>query len=95
MTEENDVREQKDDDEEYAQAYGFWIFVFGVVGAIVGYNLGLEAGFGFWPNVGLAVIGFIVLAVIAYTFRKVIAVVGAIVILITVIMAVIEGMRSA
>ncbi|MDJ0905917.1 MAG: hypothetical protein QNI96_07850 [Woeseiaceae bacterium] len=95
MTDEQNVDVREDHDEEYADAYGFWIFAFGVIGAVVGYNIGAEAGFGFWPNVGLGVLGLLVLAIVAYRFRRMIAVVGAIAIVIAVVAAVIEGIRSA
>jgi hypothetical protein len=87
--------DSEEEDQEYAEAYGFWIFVFGVAGALAGFNLGAEWGFSFWSNVGLAALGFTILASVAYTFRKAIAMIGAVVILITVVMAVIEGIRSA
>ncbi len=95
MTDEQQTIEQSDHDEENAEAYGFWMFAFGVIGAVVGYNIGAEAGFTFWPSVGLGVVGLIVLASVAYKFRRVIAVVGAVAILIAIVAAVIEGIRSA
>lgn len=95
MTDEQQTIEHSDHDEENAEAYGFWVFAFGVIGAVVGYNIGAEAGFTFWPSVGLAVFGLIILASVAYKFRRVIAVVGAVAILIAIVAAVIEGMRSA
>lgn len=95
MTDEQQVEEHNDHDEEYADAYGFWVFAFGVIGAVIGYNIGAEAGFSFWPNVGLGVVGLFVLAAVAYKFRKTVAVVGAVVILIAIVAAVIEGIRSA
>ncbi len=95
MSDEQNVEVQENHDEEYADAYGFWIFAFGVIGAVVGYNIGAEAGFSFWPNVGLGVFGLVALASIAYKFRRAIAVVGAAAIVIAVVVAVIEGIRSA
>ena len=95
MTDEQQAVDQTDHDEEYADAYGFWVFAFGVIGAVVGYNVGAEAGFSFWPNIGLGVLGLVVLASVAYKFRKAIAVIGAVAILIGVVAAVIEGIRSA
>lgn len=95
MTDEQQIDEQAEQDEENAEAYGFWVFAFGVIGAVVGYNVGAEAGFSFWPSVGLAALGLIVLASIAYRFRRIIAVVGAVAILIAIIAAIVEGIRSA
>ncbi len=95
MTDDEQIDEQSNHDEEHAEAYGFWVFAFGVIGAVVGYNIGAEAGFGFWPNIGLGFVGLLLLASIAYRFRKIIAVVGAVAILIAVVAAVIEGIRSA
>ncbi len=95
MTDEQQTSEQIEHEEEHADAYGFWIFAFGVIGAVVGYNIGAETGFGFWPNIGLGVLGLIVLASVAYKFRKAIAVVGAVAIVIAIVAAIIEGIRSA
>ncbi len=94
MSEEHLV-EQPTDDEEYEEAYSFWLMVFAVVGAAVGYNLGAEAGFSFWVNLLLGAVGFFTLAAVAYRFRQVIARVGAVVIVIAVIAAIVEGIRSA
>ena len=52
MTDEKQIEDQVDD-EEYAEAYQFWVFAFGVIGAVIGYNVGAEADFSFWLNVGL------------------------------------------
>ena len=95
MTDDQLPDEQNSDDEEHSEAYGFWVFAFGVIGAVVGYNIGAEAGFSFWPSIGLGFVGLIVLASVAYRFRKIIAVVGAVAILIAIVAAVIEGIRSA
>ena len=95
MTDDQQNNEHSDHDEENAEAYGFWILAFGVIGAVVGYNIGAEAGFSFWPNIGLGFIGLLILASVAYRFRKTIAVVGAVAILIGIVAAVVEGIRSA
>lgn len=95
MTDEQQASKHIDHDEEYAEAYGFWVFAFGVIGAAVGYNIGAEAGFSFWPNVGLGLAGLLVLAIVAYRFRRTIAVVGGVAILIAIVAAVVEGIRSA
>lgn len=99
MTDQQQVEElvdaEVDHDEEYADAYGFWIFAFAVIGAVVGYNIGAEAGFGFLANLGLGAIGFFALSMVAYKFREIIAKVGAVVILALVVFAVIEGIRGA
>lgn len=95
MTDEQQTNDQTDHDEEYADAYGFWVFAFGVIGAVVGYNIGAEAGFSFWPNIGLGLVGLLILASVAYRFRKIISVVGAVAILIAIVIAVIQGIRSA
>ena len=95
MTDDQQIEEQSNQDEEHAEAYGFWVFAFGVIGAVVGYNIGAEAGFSFWPSIGLGFIGLLVLASVAYRFRRIIAVVGAVAILIAVVAAIVEGIRSA
>ncbi len=95
MTDEQQIDEQTEHDEEHADAYGFWVFAFGVIGAVIGYNIGAEAGFSFWPSIGLGVLGLLVLASVAYKFRRIIAVVGAVAILIAIVAAVVEGIRSA
>ena len=95
MTDEQQIEEQVDHDEEYAEAYGFWVFAFGVIGAVVGYNVGAEFGLSFWPNIALGTLGLVVLAVVAYKFRQTIAVVGGVAIVIAVVAAIVEGIRSA
>ncbi len=95
MTDDQQIKEQNDHDDEYAEAYGFWVFAFGVIGAVVGYNIGAEAGFSFWPNVGLGLLGLLILASIAYKFRRIISVVGAVAIVIAIVIAIIQGIRSA
>ena len=95
MTDEQQVEEQVENDEEYAEAYGFWVFAFGVIGAVVGYNVGAESGLSFWPNIALGALGLVVLATVAYKFRRAIAVIGGVAILIGIVFAVIEGIRSA
>ena len=95
MTDEQQIDEQSSHDEEHAEAYGFWVFAFGVIGAVVGYNIGAEAGFSFWPSIGLSFVGLLALASVAYKFRRIIAVVGAVAILIAVVAAIVEGIRSA
>ena len=95
MTDEQQSGEQSDHDEEYADAYGFWVLAFGVIGAVVGYNIGSEAGFGFWPNIGLGALGLLILASVAYRFRRIISVVGAVAIVIAIAIAVAQGIRSA
>ena len=95
MTDDQQTDVQSSQDEEHAEAYGFWVFAFGVIGAVVGYNIGAEAGFGFWPSIGLGFVGLLVLAGVAYRFRRIIAVVGALAILIVIVAAIIEGIRSA
>ncbi len=95
MTEQHEAEVEKTDDEEYADAYGFWIFLFGGGGAVAGYLAGSEMGFSFWPNLGFALLGFILLSSLAYRFRKIIAVAGAVLIVIVIIAAVVEGMLTA
>ncbi len=95
MTDEQQIEEQVDHDEEYAEAYGFWVFAFGVIGAVVGYNVGAESGLSFWPSVALGALGLFVLAGVAYKFRRTIAVVGGVAIVIGVVAAIVEGIRSA
>ncbi|MEM7432147.1 MAG: hypothetical protein AAF351_09415 [Pseudomonadota bacterium] len=96
MSDEQLVEEPTNDDEEYEEAYQFWLLVFGVVGAVVGFNVGAEVfGWSFWLNLVLGLVGFIAMAVVAYRFRQIIAKVGAVVILIAVIAAIVEGIRSA
>ena len=95
MADDQQIKEQNDHDDEYAEAYGFWVFAFGVIGAVVGYNIGAEAGFSFWPNVGLGLLGLLILASIAYKFRRIISVVGAVAIVIAIVIAIIQGIRSA
>ena len=95
MTDEQQIEEQVDHDEEYAEAYGFWVFAFGVIGAVVGYNVGAELGLSFWSNIALGTLGLVVLAVVAYKFRQTIAVVGGVAIVIAVVAAIVEGIRSA
>jgi hypothetical protein len=96
MTDENIVEETgEEDDQEYAEAHGFWILIFGVAGAIAGFNLGAEWRFRFWSSVGFAALGSTLFASVAYKFREVIARIGAAVILIICVIAVIEGVRGA
>ena len=95
MTEQHQADVEKTDDEEYEDAYGFWVFAIAVAGAVVGYIAGSEFGFSFWPKLGFAAVGLIVFGSIAYRFRKIIAVVGAILIVIAVIAGIVEGMLSA
>ncbi len=95
MTEQHDNEVEKTDDEEYGEAYGFWVFAIAIAGAIGGYLTGSEFGFTFWPNLGFALVGLIVFASIAYRFRKIIAIVGAVLIVIAIIAGIVEGILSA
>ena len=96
MTEipQSDVQE-KVDDAEYSEAYDFWIFAIAVAGAIVGWVAGSEFGFSLWPKVGLAFLGLVIFGSIAYRFRRIIAIVGAVLIVIAIIAGVIEGILTA
>ncbi len=95
MTEQHQADVENTEDEEYGEAYDFWIFAIAVAGAIGGYVAGSSLGFSFWPNLGFALVGLIVFGSIAYRFRKIIAVVGAVLIVIAIIAGVVEGMLTA
>ena len=96
MTElpQSDV-EEKLDDAEYGEAYDFWVFIIAIAGAIAGYVAGSEFGFSFWPKVGFAFLGLVVFGSIAYRFRKIIAIVGAVLIVIAIIAGIVEGILTA
>ena len=95
MTEEQIPEVETTDDEEYGEAYDFWVFWIAIGGAVLGYLGGSELGFSLWPNVGFALVGLIVFGSLAYRFRKIIAIVGAVLIVIAVIAGIVEGMMSA
>lgn len=82
-------------DEENGEAYDFWIFAIAIAGAIGGYFGGAALGFTFWPSMGFALTGLIVAGSIAYRFRKIIAIVGAVLILIAIVAGIVEGMLTA
>ena len=95
MSEQHQEELEKTDDEEYGEAYDFWIFAIAIAGAIGGYLGGSALGFTFWPNLGFALVGLIVAGSIAYRFRKIIAIVGAVLIVIAIIAGIVEGILTA
>ena len=95
MTEHQPAEVEKTDDEEYSEAYEFWVFGIAIAGAIGGYLGGSALGFSFWPNLGLAVAGLIVAGSVAYRFRKIIAIVGAVLILVAIVAGIVEGILTA
>ena len=86
---------ESSDDEENSEAYDFWVFAIAIAGAIAGYVAGSELGFTLWPSLGFALVGLIVFGSIAYRFRKIIAIVGAILIVIAIIAGIVEGILTA
>ncbi|MDJ0907573.1 MAG: hypothetical protein QNI99_00150 [Woeseiaceae bacterium] len=94
MTNHDDIAE-KLDDAEHGEAYDFWIFIIAVAGAVGGYVAGSEFGFSLWPKLGLAFLGLVVFGSIAYRFRKIIAIVGAILVVIAIIAGIVEGILTA
>ena len=95
MTEQHDANVDNTDDEEYGEAYGFWVFAIGIAGAVGGYVGGSALGFTFWPSLGFALAGLIVCGSIAYRFRRIVAIVSAVLIVIAIIAAVVEGILTA
>lgn len=95
MTDEQNPEVEKSDDEENSEAYDFWIFAIAIAGAIAGYVTGAELGFTLWPSLGFALVGLIVFGSIAYRFRKIIAIVGAVLIVIAIIAGIVEGILTA
>ncbi|MCP4271265.1 MAG: hypothetical protein GY781_04765 [Gammaproteobacteria bacterium] len=96
MSDEQNVNEEQQvADDENTEAYGFWIYAFGVIGAVIGYNIGAEVGFTFWVNLGFGFVGLVALAIVAYKFRKTVAIVGGIAVVVIVVIAIVEGIQSA
>ena len=95
MTEDYEDKAEKLDDAEYGEAYDFWVFIIAVAGAIGGYVGGSSLGFTLWPSLGFALVGLIVAGSIAYRFRKIIAIVGAVLIVIAIIAGIVEGILTA
>ncbi len=95
MTDEQNPDVESSDDEENSEAYDFWVFAIAIAGAIAGYVAGSELGFTLWPSLGFALVGLIVFGSIAYRFRKIIAIVGAILIVIAIIAGIVEGILTA
>ncbi len=95
MTDEQNPQVEVNGDEENSEAYDFWIFVIAIAGAIAGYVAGSELGFTLWPSLGFALVGLIVFGSIAYRFRKIIAIVGAVLIVIAIIAGIVEGILTA
>lgn len=94
MAEHDDIAE-KLDDAEHGEAYDFWVFIIAVAGAVGGYAAGAEFGLSLWPKLGFAFLGLIVFGSIAYRFRKIIAIIGAVLVVIAIIAGIVEGILSA
>ena len=85
----------KEYDPDIEQAASHWIWVLGVVGALLGYGLAAEFEFWLWAKIVLTIVGFFLFFILSYIYRRMIAMVGAVVVVVVVIYASIEGIRSA
>lgn len=92
---EDRFKVDESNDPDIEEAGFFWTWVISIVGAVAIYLNIDEYVSAFWLQIVISIAGFVILFIVSAIFRKYIAIAGAILVVIAVIAAFIQGIQSA